>query len=73
MKATVTRKDGKKVNVYIPKNESDAEQPKFMFCCTSTSLLAAIVNGEIDAVELAKKELSNRGLNNDGLWVGFGK
>ena len=44
-----------------------------MFQMTATELLCAIVNGQIDPKELAQKELQNRGLDNNGLWVGFRK
>ncbi len=66
-----TTKQTKKAKTYLPKNDSDDLQSKYIFSMTATDLLCAIVNGEIDPTELAKKELSNRGLNNNGLWVGF--
>lgn len=67
------KRNGKEVKVYVPSNDTDALQPKFIFSMTATELLCAIVNGQIDAKELAQKELQNRGLNNDGIWVGFRK
>ena len=56
---------------YIPKNESDDLNPKYLFCGVATGLMVAIVHGVIDPVELARKELKNRGLDENGLWVGF--
>lgn len=49
----------------------DDKNPDFLFSCTHTELLIKIVNGEIKPVELALVELSNRGLNKKGKWVGF--
>jgi len=43
----------------------------YIFSLTANELLVKIANGEIDAVELAKIQLSNRGLNENGEWVGF--
>lgn len=34
-------------------------------------LLSAIARGEVDASRLARRELSDRGLNGTGKWVGF--
>ena len=56
---------------YIPKNDSDDLNPKYMFSLTTTDLLVAIVNKQIDPIELANKELDNRGLDSTGKWVGF--
>lgn len=67
---------GEKVRVTIPAREeevSDDDNPAYLFNTTNTSLLVQIAKGEVDAEELAKKELANRGLNNDGKWVGFNK
>jgi hypothetical protein len=64
---------GKKTNVYIPRDNSDEKQPQFLYCCIDTDLLCAIVNKQIDPVELAQKELANRGLDNNGKWIGFKK
>jgi hypothetical protein len=36
-----------------------------------TSVLAAAARGEIDLNELAKQELSLRGLDSEGNWVGL--
>lgn len=34
-------------------------------------LLSAIARGEVDACNLARRELADRGLNGVGKWVGF--
>lgn len=49
----------------------DDDNPIYTFATTNTSILKKIVSGEVDANALAKKELENRGLDNDGKWVGF--
>jgi hypothetical protein len=51
----------------------DDNNPRFIFSTTWTELLTAIANGQLDAVELAKAELANRGLDNSGYWIGFPK
>jgi len=53
------------------KELNDDENPKYLFSTTYTCLLTKIVRGEIDPKELAKKELENRGLDDNGKWVGF--
>ena len=58
----------KKMNSQIT---NDDLNPNYMFALTSIELLSKIAKGEIDPVELAKKELANRGLDNYGQWVGF--
>lgn len=40
----------------------------------TNDMLIAIIKGEVDMKELAKRELENyRGYNLDGKWVGFKK
>lgn len=34
-------------------------------------ILVLIANGRIDAVQAAKEQLADRGLNTEGAWVGF--
>lgn len=52
-------------------NGHDSTNPTFTFSCTSAALLLAIADGILDANELARQELANRGLDADGTWVGF--
>lgn len=49
----------------------DEVNPKYMFQGIHGELLAEIVNGTIDPIALAKKELAARGLDKAGKWVGF--
>ena len=49
----------------------DEKNPKFLFSLTDVDLLLAIAKDQIDPVDLAKKELANRGLGSDGKWMGF--
>ena len=37
----------------------------------ATTLLAAAARGELDLNRLARVELASRGLDRDGVWVGF--
>jgi hypothetical protein len=60
-----------KLNTYTPKNDSDDLNPIYLFHMTATDLLVAIVKKQINPVELANKELINRGLDENGKWVGF--
>lgn len=52
-------------------NLPDDENPKYLFNTTTSKLLVAIVQGNIDTKQLAEEQLRNRGLNNDGRWIGF--
>jgi len=40
----------------------DDKNPIFLFACTNTVLLRKIVQGQIDAREMASRELENRGI-----------
>lgn len=60
-----------KMDTYIPKNDSDDLNPIYLLHLTATDLLVAIVKKQIDPVELARKELKNRGLDENGKWIGF--
>lgn len=59
------------MKTYIPKNDSDDLNPKYIFQLVATDLLVAILRKQIDPVELARNELRNRGLDMEGKWVGF--
>lgn len=50
---------------------TDNLNPNFIFNLTSTALIVKAVNGEINLLDLACKELARRGLNSQGDWVGF--
>lgn len=52
-------------------NIKDNLNPNFLFSTTFTDLLIQIANGSINAKELANQELANRGLDQNGLWIGF--
>jgi len=52
---------------------ADDDNPIFIFSDTRIKLLADIISGKIDAKELAKMELKNRGVNEKGEWVGYNK
>lgn len=54
-------------------NIPDEFNPAFIFSGVHSKLLSAILKKEIDIIDLAKKEMENRGLDKNGKWVGFGK
>ena len=49
----------------------DEENPIFLFNQIHKDLLLDIINRKIDARELARMELRNRGLNDEGRFVGW--
>ena len=59
------------MKIYIPKNKSDDLNPKYLLKGIATDLLVAIVNKQINPIELANKKLQNRGVDLNGNWVGF--
>ena len=54
-------------------NRADDINPKFIFSQTPTALLVEALRGDFDLKQLIRRELANRGLNNEGNWVGFDK
>jgi len=68
-----TYKSNRLGEVTVPDSSisNDFEDPVYMFQTTATSLLTQIVKECIDPVLLAKMELANRGMDENGLWVGF--
>ena len=54
-------------------NIPDDLNPNFIFNGVNTSLLTDIMKGNIDIFVSVKKELANRGLDDNGLWIGFEK
>lgn len=49
---------------------SDDTNPAYVFSTAHTALLLAMESGTIDAANLARAELANRGLDADGVWCG---
>ena len=49
----------------------DEENPIFLFNQTHKDLLVDIIGEKIDAIELARLQLRNRGLNEEGNFVGW--
>lgn len=49
----------------------DEKNPLFLFQSTNVELLKMILSGEINCFQLAEMEMANRGLDNDGNWIGF--
>jgi hypothetical protein len=46
----------------------DEHNPEFLFQSVSEELLVMITSGKLDALLQAKKELKNRGLDENGEW-----
>ncbi len=51
--------------------ESDTDNPRFLFADIPTRLLLHCANGTLDLQAIAKQQLANRGLDENGNWVGF--
>ena len=49
----------------------DELNPKFIFSTTNTELLVRVLKGEIDLMRLVKEQLVQRGVDENGFWVGF--
>lgn len=64
----ITKEQEKEFN-----KKSDEKNPTFLFSCTDTEILTMIANNEIDPRAFAWKELANRGMDNNGIFVGFNK
>ena len=45
------------------KDLPDEQNPAFIFSSTKSELLSEILNGKIDIIDIAKKEMQNRGLD----------
>lgn len=50
---------------------SDRKNPDYVFCLTDNDILMKAVTGQIDLLELAKRELAGRGIDYNGKFVGF--
>jgi len=52
----------------------DEENPIFLFNGTNKDILLDIISGKIDPIEMAIRELENRGLDTKtGKWIGWKK
>lgn len=68
----MTRQEFKNWNQKAEQGEvNDNMNPAFILGMTMTQMLAKIAQGEINMVELAKRELENRGCDINGQWAGF--
>lgn len=61
----------KSPKTYTPVN--DDSNPLYMFSMTPTCLLAAVLDGRVDIVAHVRREMAARGLDENGIWVGFDK
>lgn len=55
----------------MDENVPDDLNPKFIFNSTHTELLVKAVKGEIDLMRLVREQLAQRGVDENGFWVGF--
>lgn len=51
----------------------DGVNPRYIFTMTSTKVLVEALKGDFDLNYMLRRELANRGLDEDGKWVGFDK
>ncbi|MCF8261589.1 MAG: hypothetical protein K9J12_12500 [Melioribacteraceae bacterium] len=51
----------------------DEKNPEFIFNMTHTDLLVKAIKREIDLGDLVKRQLAGRGLDSNGIWIGFEK
>jgi hypothetical protein len=70
---TMTREEYNS-NIYKAKSGvfPDNLDPTLILQGASSELLTKVIKGEIDLNEVAKREMENRGFNENGKWVGFG-
>jgi len=55
----------------ISKKKDKINPNKNVISLFDTDILVMVVKGQIDLNNLAKEELRNRGLDDNGKWVGF--
>ena len=51
--------------------ESDDLNPEYVFNTVHTELLLKLATGAVNAQELARKQMTSRGLGRNGEWIGF--
>lgn len=51
----------------------DEVNPELMLNMTASELLIKVAKGEIDIQKLVRKELANRGIDDQRSWIGFDK
>lgn len=51
----------------------DEVNPELMLNMTASELLIKVAKGEIDIQKLVRKELANRGIDDQLSWIGFDK
>ena len=51
--------------------KNDDDNPYYAFSLLSNEMLSKFIKGEYDAIHIAKVELSSRGYDLEGNWVGM--
>ena len=54
-------------------SRKDELNPIFVFGMTNTQLLVEALKGDFDIKYMLRRELANRGLDENGIWIGFDK
>jgi hypothetical protein len=70
-KGNLEERNKGKFNPAHYEDRKDDDNPSFIFSLTSTKLLTEALKGDFDIIYLVRKELTNRGLDQNGQWVGF--
>ena len=68
-----SERNNSKFNEKYYANRKDDENPQFIFSMTSDKVLVEALNGDFDLVYMLRRELANRGLDQNGKWIGFEK
>jgi hypothetical protein len=69
----LSERNKSKFNEKFYANRKDDENPQFIFSMTSDKVLVEALNGDFDLVYMVRRELANRGLDQNGKWIGFDK
>jgi hypothetical protein len=67
----MTKKISKELGLKRFDGRSDELDPRYIFNMTATQLLTEALKGEVDIEYMVRRELANRGVNLDGVWIGF--
>ena len=67
----MTKKKSEEQDLKKFDGREDELDPRYIFSMTATKLLTEALKGEFSIEYLVRHELANRGVNRDGVWVGF--
>lgn len=72
-KGKLSERNKSKFHEEFYSKRKDDENPRFIFSMTSDKVLVEALNGDFDLVYMVRRELANRGLDQNGKWIGFDK